>query len=61
MGVRGNKNKKIRKINQKPVKCHKMNHLQVNKSQNKQLQKLLTDSVYYAQNTPETIFYGSWK
>ena len=48
MGVRGDKNKKIRKINKKPVKCHKMNHLQVNKSLNKQLLKLLTNNVYYA-------------
>ena len=48
MGVRGNKNKKIRKADPKSVKCHEMNHLQVNKSQNKQLQILLTDSVYYA-------------
>ena len=48
MGVRGNKNKKIRKADPKPVKCHKMNHLQVNKSQNKQLHMLLTPNVYYA-------------
>ncbi len=48
MGVRGNKNKKIRKADPKPVKCHKMNHLQVNKSQNKQLPILLTPNVYYA-------------
>lgn len=48
MGVRGNKNKKIRKADPKPVKSHKMNHLQVNKSLNKQLHILLTHSVYYA-------------
>ena len=48
MGVRGNKNKKIGKADPKPVKCHEMNHLQVNKRQNKQLHKLLTRNVYYA-------------
>jgi len=48
MGVRGNKNKKIRKADPKPVKCHEMNHLQVNKSRNKVLHKLLTSNVYYA-------------
>jgi hypothetical protein len=48
MGVRGNKNKKIRKADPKSVKCHKMNHLQVNNRQNKQLYKLLTHIVYYA-------------
>ena len=48
MGVRGNKNKKIRKADPKPVKCHKMNHLQGNKSPIKQLHKYLTRNVYYA-------------
>jgi hypothetical protein len=48
MGVRGNKNKKTRKADPKPVKCHKMNHLQVNNSQNKHLHMLLTPNVYYA-------------
>ena len=48
MGVRGNKNKKIRKADPKPVKCHEMNQLQVNTSPNKGLLKLLTRNVYYA-------------
>ena len=48
MGVRGNKNKKIRKTDPKSVKCYKMNHLQFNKSQNKLLHMLLTPNVYYA-------------
>ena len=48
LGVRGNKNKKIRKADPKSVKCHEMHHLQVNKSPNKHLPKLLTRNVYYA-------------